>query len=290
MPRWTTTFRLASDAEASLRALGLDRFRPLMFGQRGEPIKRKPGLEVYRLDAPDGSRFYLKRSLPRPARKVLRDVLRALRRRRLAHTEALLVALAADRLADIGIPTMAIAAFGEQRLLGFWPRRGFVVARAVEGTDATEVFRSAPAPKRRRLLRALGRIMARLHAHGVYVGLRLHDLIIPPDAAQLDADLRPVMIDLDFKGDRLAPGPYDPARAVRNLAHNALMLLRGGDRLSPPDLRAFMQGYTAGLAEHSVPRPKNLVRLARARLRSLLAQHHADPDMRRRFPNAPTSA
>ncbi len=280
----TTEFGTAPEARQRLRAIGLDGFEACMQAPIGAPFKRKPTLGVYRLETPNGT-LYLKRSRNKPPRAVARDVLRCLRRLRRAHTEAFHIHLAARVLNASGIPTMPILAWGEQRVLGLWPTRGFVIAEGVRGSDAAQVFRTAEPAHRTRLMRGIGGLLGQLHALGLSVTLRLHDLIVIPDA---DARApRLVMIDLDFKGHHLVVQPFHRDRAVIALAHCAYLLLRGGDRLVPSDVRVLLDAYRASLRQRSHQPPRRLLAHIRHALRLELARHHASPALRRRFPGTP---
>jgi hypothetical protein len=283
----TRTFGVRDDALERLRAAGLDRFEAFMSGPVGVPFKRKSSLEIFQLAMPGGSVFYLKRSLPRAIGGVWREVLRGLRRGERAHTEAFHARLAARVLGEVGVEAMPIAAWGEERFLGVWPRRGFVLA---DGVGATEVFRTAPGPERERLLRAIGDLLGCLHANGLFVSLRLHDLIVASSVGGVGGGPRLVMIDLDFKGHRLRVGEFNGAASVRALAHCQYLFLRGGDRLTQGDARAIVRGYRTALGRRAVKLPARLARQVRESLRRELAAHHADAGKRRMFPQTPESA
>lgn len=101
----------------------------------GVPFKTKPSLEIYRVKLNDGKTLYLKRSLPRKTSVVLREMIGWIRRGKPAHTEAFHVYEAAQKLKELSIPVMNIVAWGEERFLGLWPHRGFMLAENVEGEE-----------------------------------------------------------------------------------------------------------------------------------------------------------
>lgn len=254
-----------------------------MRGEVEPPFKRKPGTSVHRLQTESGRTYYLKRSLPLPAPSVLRSVLRGLRRGRIQHTEAVRVQQAAGLLASLGISAMEIAAWGEERILGIWPRRGFVLARAVEGWDVAAAYHRASGPQRVRIMHAIGDVLGRLHANGLFVTLRLHDFI---GTSPLDGEAPPklTMIDLDFGDHCLRPGKWDRDQAAGALANACYLAVRCGHRFDSSELRAALHQYRKALRScllnQSIRRISDLVAAE-------LEAHRADPRRIAMFPDVP---
>jgi len=142
------------------------------------------------------------------------------------------------RLADAGIPTPAF-------LAGVWRRSGGVhradVATArIPGSDlAALVFGDAPptGDAREGILRAVGRLVRRLHAAGfVHPDLQLRNVLVtgaPPEAWLLDVD-----------SCRAAAGAGDRRRNLRRFYRSWEKWNRlRGPRLTREDRAAFESGY-----------------------------------------------
>ena len=142
------------------------------------------------------------------------------------------------RLAEAGIATPVF-------LAGAWRRSGLVhradVATArVEGNDLGGLFFGAdpPAPARRaEVLRAVGRLVRRLHAAGfVHPDLQLRNVLVggePPRAWLLDVE-----------SCRAAAGAAPRARNLRRFYRSWEKWNRvRGPRLTPDDRAAFEAGY-----------------------------------------------
>jgi hypothetical protein len=198
------------------------------------------------------------------------------------------VKLAADALTRAGVAVMPIDAWAERRWLGLAPIEGCVLAREVVGEAASNLYRSTDDAGRRALMHRVGRIMARLHAHGMHVELRMHDLIRPgPADTPVSPDDELVMIDLDFKGYIPRVQGPDWAEAARMLGRCVYVFVRKGHPLGDGIARAFLRGYRAELRALGVRAPRWFLGRARASLRERLEAHFADPERCRQFPDTP---
>ena len=142
------------------------------------------------------------------------------------------------RLADAGIPTPVL-------LAGAWRRSGLVhradVATArVAGSDLADLFFGAEppaAPRRAAILRAVGRMVRRLHHAGfVHPDLQLRNVLVggtPPEAWLLDVE-----------SCRVATDAGDRARNLRRFYSSWEKWNRTrGTRLAGDDRAAFEAGY-----------------------------------------------
>ncbi|MBI3723406.1 hypothetical protein HY251_05560, partial [bacterium] len=96
----------------------------------------------------------------------------------LVGTRARCAWLAARALLVRGLPAPRAVALVEERTLGFLPRRSFLLMENLAGSTMVHVYLqevlrdgrspgAAPSRKRRELARALGKLVARLHARGI---------------------------------------------------------------------------------------------------------------------------
>lgn len=195
-------FEIAPGAEGLLARHGLTSLSAVFAFQEGRRLD-KPGLEGWRrrlrltLGTADGRTrtLYLKRFDHPPLR-------RQWQRWREGHTgwsTAGVEWLNARRLAEAGVPATEAVAFG-QDMCGPWERRSFVLLAEVPGESLERwVPRHLPgdqvgepaaaaldAARRRRLLDAAARLVARLHAAGfVHRDLYLSHLFIDGDSLRL---------------------------------------------------------------------------------------------------------
>ncbi len=142
------------------------------------------------------------------------------------------------RLADAGVPTPVF-------LAGVWHGAGLVhradVATArVEGSDLGTLFFGAeppPAPRRGEVLRAVGRMVRRLHRAGfVHPDLQLRNVLVGGAPAQAWL--------LDVESCRVAAGAGDRARNLRRFYRSWEKWNRArGARLTRDDRAAFEAGY-----------------------------------------------
>jgi tRNA A-37 threonylcarbamoyl transferase component Bud32 len=145
------------------------------------------------------------------------------------------------RLADAGIPTPTVLA-GVWRYAGL-VHRADVATERVPGTDlAAALFGDAPpaGAERAALLRAVGRMVGRLHAAGfVHPDLQLRNVL---------AGARPGEVWLlDVESCRPSAGAADAARNVRRFYRSwGKWNRRRGAHLTPADRGDFEAGYREG--------------------------------------------
>lgn len=300
MIRWLSTIaRETDEAEHQrLRRCGLDPIERLLFAEIAQPIKRKPGVELYRVEVQPDEVYFIKRTgNPTPAR-IAKALLKCIAGRGVAHTEAIRVQHAAKSLDSIGIPVMRVVASAEQRLLGVAPVRGCMLAEAVRGDEVSRLYKSTDDEGRRAIMEAIGRVAGGMHGHGVYVQMRVRDFIRSdpdgtPSASDANAPAPPraddhlVMIDLDFKGRSPHPGAFRPEEAAKLVAHCTYLHLRTGARLDQGQARAFLVGYRFGMRQVGRRPARGWLRSARQCLERQLLEHHRDAARRALFPKAP---
>lgn len=284
----------ASDGLPVMRALQMDGFHTAMGRALGTPFRRRTGLEVFHLRHPQTHQcLFVKRSLDGArAGAHWRVLLQALCGGQPAHTESWHIHLAAHTLSKAGFRTMPIVAAGEERLLGVWPLRGFVVMRGATGQDAQVVHHEADTTIRRRLMGVLGAMAGRLHVSGFDLPIRLHDFFIEPAALQSVhwRDASPTMIHLDFKGRTLKRGPFDAQGALRALSHSAYLALRTGMQFDAAQWRAFAKCYARAVRAHGATLPRGAWQTVARGLREELTAHHRDEHLRAMFPRTPSAA
>lgn len=269
LPGWSRLCTTHTGIDAAwterLRRAGLDDPTVLFGGELGEPFKVKGGLRVYRVQSPDGSCFYLKRTVSPPFASGVRSALRLLTGRGRDHTEGYTIRAAEQAMRQIDIQTMPVVAWGERRWLGLAPGDGYMLAAEVVGDEVSRLFRESESPVREDILAEIARIMARQHAHGLIVQLRLRDFIrVQPPHTPGGSAL--VMIDLDFKGAPLTIDRFDPPRAARLTARSLSMFLRAGGVMSAREYRVFLRAYFTTLRAHGVRVPRGWLRDVRARV------------------------
>lgn len=159
------------DWEAPLARAGIRSDGGWIDLEAGELVSRSPSTRCFRLTLDSGEVVYFKRY-----RYVMKKWLEFWLRPGKAAVEVFGYA----RLASLGIPTLDVVAFGEQRLFGML-KAAFLVTRAVpDSLDlarfAQEVWRPLPPPERRRLYQEIsGQLLLQLQrAHGA--GFFHHDL------------------------------------------------------------------------------------------------------------------
>lgn len=190
-----TRWRALKDWEAPLARAGIGPDGGWLDLEQGELVSRSPSTRCFRLTLDSGEVVYFKR-YRYAVKKWLEFWLRP--------GKAAVEAFGYARLASLGIPSLDVVAFGEQRLFGML-QAAFLVTRAVpDSLDlarfAQEVWRPLPPPERRRLYREIaGQLLLQLQrAHGA--GFFHHDL-----------KWRNILI--QRQGDRLVPVWIDCPRA-----------------------------------------------------------------------------
>lgn len=235
---------IADEFRADLSGAGLADFDRLMHSASvGEVIAVEPGREIRRLTiARRGGAgvFFLKRTWPdrRNAKRARWGT--AMRRGSMPHEAAWREQEHVRALAAAGLPVMKAAAWGERRVLGVG-RESFFLVEGVEGTDLSVVFAQAGAAERRRLLRAIGDLIGRLHVHGFFETVRLRDVFCTTMPVEQSQPAVLVLIDRDTYAPR-ARHPT-PQRCAEEVARGYCKFVQQGHRLSAGELRVFIDGY-----------------------------------------------
>ena len=217
------SLRIAPDWREALLRADLDA-RALLAAELGRVTQRKPGREVRRVEIASG----------RPALYVKRIRIAGLSRRLSAWLRgdpATREARELERVRDSGVRAARPVAYGGS-LLG---RTFVIVTEEVCGAELTSVLESALPSERRRLLRALGVLLARLHGAGIYDEVRCKDVIVSEDGAL-------TLIDRDPKNalPRLACAEHG---ALLCLARCDYLRLRGGATITSRDRLRVLASY-----------------------------------------------
>lgn len=219
------SFFLQPDVSRLFVESGLDSFEILMNSGSGK---------VQRLVLKDGSRFYLKREVA----VRLAPSLAMLRRGHCPYSAPLRELRLLQLLRLAGFLTMEPVAWGEQRRFGF-PMRGFLVVREVRGEEAAVFFDQADGMEKRQLMKAIGRLVGRLHARGFFHPVRLKDLIYTVDGLVL----------IDRETSKPWRSLFFPQQCRDSLARAIRRIFRDGHRIGAGSACAFFQGYRRGVAE-----------------------------------------
>lgn len=225
--------------------LGPDGLRLVEWQREGRlsRVKAGPHRVVYRADLPEGT-VYVKHFLVPSWREVIRQWFR----RGKARNEA----KRADRLADIGVPTITPIALGEQRKRRFL-FENYLVTPAIADSLPLDEFverRLSELPShrqariRQRLSVAVAELTARLHDEGlVHQDFHPGNLLV-----RLDSDDRPLlsMIDLDALRARRRLNWGDVRANLALLNHYFWLRCERSDRLR------FLRAY---LAARGMPAP-----------------------------------
>jgi hypothetical protein len=258
MVRERLRLEIAEEYRESLAAAGLAGFDRLSGAPLGRLVSSGRGRSVRFLRLAHRGRetgFYLKR-VTRP-RRLLRSLL-------LGRTVGLATTREAQTLGILrerGVPAAPVAAFGERRLLGRIPLRGFLLVEEVVGEEAAELFRGGDRELRGRLLAALARISARLASLGFRQPPRVKDFICTSRAGP---DL--VIFDQEREAQRTPP---DEAGLVRFLAHAYGKHRRNGLGLTAREIRTFLREFSGAVEGGVRPTARELLRRTRTAVRRL---------------------
>ena len=197
----------------------------------------KQGRELRRLtlsDNGDARRFYVKRLGAEPARLHLRSLFFARRPRSGPLREQLLL----QELHAAGFAVMESVAWGEARFYGL-PREGFLVVREVPGTSVDVLYGELNSRSRQDLMRDMGNLVGRLHAHGFFQPVRLKDLI------KSDRNGAGFVL-IDRETSKPWPARFSQRQCLVSLGRSCRRVLRDGHRFGGNIVRAFLEGYLAG--------------------------------------------
>lgn len=278
------------DAKKLVAEYGLKRLNDFFDKVSLKPFKNKSdeGLEVTLLTL-DNEDFYLKRS-QKPRGSSFRLFLKWLLRFERPHSEAFHVYLAERVLKSRGISTMEVIAYGERRYFGIWPVSSFMIARGVKGTRISIYFKGecqSAEMSRLRLISmgALGDQMAQLHANGFFVYCRLHDYYLNVTDWVDKANRAPLtMIDLDFKGVRLASGKINWQKAAWATAHSLYLSLRCGVGFSRVEICEWIRCYYLRLEKMGEAIPRNYLHTVCSAFAVQCRQYLDDPELLKNFP------
>ena len=246
---------------AALFAAGLNGFESLMRCRRGTPVSVHEDRSATRLEVEvDGRRreLYLKRTLRQPATDLVRDLLLG----RKPQARPVWEYTICKRLEALGIPVMKAVGCGQRKRL-LLPREGFVLVEAAPVRMTLEKAwrdradgRPRLAPReRRRVIRAVAKVVARLHDAGFrwpdLVGK--HILLEAPETAEATRnEWRLCLIDLE----RVETSRSEKLRQ-RDLTH--LLKSMPARCVSRSDLLRFAMAY-CGCEESSKPDRRRLIR------------------------------
>ncbi len=266
----------------------LQDFARLVDAEIGEPFKRKPDSQVYRIEVREGMRAYLKRySGLSPIRACKR-----LAKMRWPHTVAYDEYRMAELLQAHGFDVMEPIAWAECRIGGLVPVQGAVLVKEVPGIPFNVIFdNEAHQAARSGMLYRLGQLYARLHLIGYWQMPRTQDLICSdPDQVQC-CDMKLYIIDLDLKGRpaRLKKRT-DQASFLTSLGNAMYFFLRARHTLTAPqEIRSFFHGYHGVLKPNGILLGRQFVRAVMAIVDQRLEEHYQDATLSTLIPNMPRS-
>ena len=225
-------FDICENYRRWLSDASLNSFDKLMFDDIGTVIKKGYAREIRRIDA-CGKIVYLKRrTTPQSSRTSFEMYLQGMR----AHTIPYIEYLHVKALQRSGFPAMKVIAAGEQRRYGF-PGCGFILLDEVKGTPFDLLLKNATDTEARDcLLRAYGRLLAKLHQHGFYAATRLKDLI-----ATNQEDQPLVLIDRETRYPY--PRRRSKHKAKRTLKNSFRRITRELPSFDQDQQRIVMQAY-----------------------------------------------
>jgi len=231
-----TSFYIHSEVRCLFREQGLDSFQVLMNTGMGK---------IQRMVMGDGSVFYLKRSGADSVFIHLRMILRG----RWPCSAALRELGLLQLLRKAGFLAMEPVVWGEQRRFGY-PVRGLLVVREVRGQDIAVLFDQADGFQKRILMKAVGRLTARLHIAGFFQPVRLKDIIRTEEGLVL----------IDRETSKPWRSRVYMHQCISSLATAARRTVRDGHHIGAGSACAFLHGYQRGLAERWKMWPRQLTK------------------------------
>lgn len=243
-------FQASVDTAAALRNAGLDSMDRVFALPCGDELD-KPGLDAYRHRArltlgngETGGTYYLKRYVQPPLREQIRRMIEARARRGTAWRERHY----AKRLAEIGIGTIRVAAFGEE-MQGRWERRSFLLTAEVPGESLERLAARAlaepasrpTAREKHAIIRELALVARLMHSHHLYH----RDLYLSHVLLSRDSQNRPILHIIDL--GRMIEEPARENRwRIKDLA--ALEYSSPAGLISRADRIRFLRWYYTGTA------------------------------------------
>jgi hypothetical protein len=224
------------------RDAGLDSYPALTREKLGEPVTNEADKQVRRLTLGSGAEaqhFYLKRSTGTiPLQWMIKKWLRLT----WPHSRAWDEFHAVRRLEREGFPVMKLVALGEAWRYGI-PNEGLLVVAEVDGRPADDLWRSADAPLRERMMRDAGSLIGRLHQSGFYAFVRFKDMICGAVPEAPTAPIPFTLIDRECAPHR--PLRRSAARSYDALAEGLFVLLAPETEPTRQALSGFARAYLA---------------------------------------------
>lgn len=199
----------------------------------GETVSKGASGDVVRLNI-DGETYFLKRRQDGPLMAMIVMALHGRRPMGRAMREVRML----EQLGANGFAVMATVACGEKRAWG-QPRGGFLLARAVPGELAADLYRNSGQEARCELMEDIGRLTGKLHAAGYFDHVRLKDLMVGDDGSL-------TLIDRECRHPWAKR--FTRRHALRSIARTARRTLRDGMYFTPSALRAYFAGYRGGVS------------------------------------------
>lgn len=224
-----------------LAAAGLRELEDFLAFSGGSVVSRRRKRDVRRLELEvegERRRYFLKQG----RREALSATFAALRLRRPPRAAGLRERQLVERFRTHGIPVMRPVAWGERRLLG-WPVSGFILVEEVVGRRFIDAYRESSLRARRRLLRAHGALMGRLHCLGIDSKVRPADLICATDEI---SGSQPNLVVIDREYGAREPIQLSGEQRGQGLADiwvKGALSMRLSEAGQRSELLAFLAGY-----------------------------------------------
>lgn len=278
--------QIVSRFKDDLEQQGLD-FRRIVDGNVGKPFKTKSGSEVYRLKAPSGRTFYLKRYLNQSLKKCVKSLSQGQRPFTTASAEFSM----ANLLREAGSDAMEPFAWAEVRYAGVIPIRSAVLVKEVKGVPFDQVFTDSNfSGVLASLLFQLGSLYANLHLAGHLRTPRLSDLICRDLKLASNGELKVAIIDLDLKGDSAYFKPFNEKFCSTAIGDALYNFIRARYIIeSKKEIRSFLRGYRSSLYNKGYA--KNILKIKDIikRTDERLAAHNDSAELSSKIPGMPQS-
>lgn len=210
-----------------LTQMGLMSFEQLMFSHIGCVVKQN----VRRIKG-CGKVVYLKQHFATPILKSIEKYLQG----QYPHAAPFDEYIHICSLQQAQLPVMIPIAAGERRILGF-PVCGFILVDEVKGVRLNELLSQVGTENEKTaLLRAFGRLLARLHQHGFYTPLRFKDIIVTDEN-----ETSLVMIDRESRNSY--PRHRSKAKAKRSLNTSFRRIKRDFPELNEHQISTVIEAY-----------------------------------------------
>jgi len=239
----------------------------LLVGGFGEQMTSDThGREVRRLtlNTADGEQTYF---LKRCGQEPLTHHLRTLLMGRQPHAAPVRERLLLEIIRQEGFSVMEVVAWGEARSFGL-PRSGFLLTREVTGQEVSTLFNDLNSAQKRNLMQAVGALVGRLHAAGLFQPVRLKDLFLTESSDLEQGRIDFVLIDRET-GKPWKSG-FSWRKCISSLARGLRRTWRNGYHVGTMSLRAFAFGYLDAVAKsHPTPTRKQIYRQTYDKIKQL---------------------